>query len=184
VVLTPSENAKRETAQQITQSTDSSDFEALDRLMRPKLLRVAWLIVRDWSLAADAVQSAFLTLHQKWSQILPENRSGWLVKAVQYSAQNIRRSQGRHDQVAAMLFKRPTVSPLDHNSIAEKLSRLQIALEKLPKDQRQVIQLRLVEGATFKEIADRLMIPIGTALSRMRLAIGKLKSEVNEIGSE
>jgi RNA polymerase sigma factor (sigma-70 family) len=184
VALTSSEGANRETARQIPHSANSGEFEALDRQMRSTLLRLAWVIVKDWSLAADAVQAAYLTLHQKWEDVLPENRPGWLVKAVQYSAQNIRRSQSSHDQLAGLWFNRPSVEKGGDNITAERLELLQEALRQLPDDQRQIVQLRLVEGLTFKAIANRLAIPLGTALSRMRLAVEKLRLVVNENLSE
>lgn len=182
--MTSSEGAKRESARQIPPSTNSSEFEALDRQMRTKLLRLAWVIVNDWSLAADAVQAAYLTLHQKWEDVLPENRPGWLVKAVQYSAHNIRRSQSSYDQLPGLLFHRALADTGGHDITAERLERLQGALRQLPDDQRQIVQLRLVEDLTFREIADRMAIPLGTALSRMRLAVEKLRLVVHENVSE
>jgi RNA polymerase sigma-70 factor (ECF subfamily) len=180
VALTPSEDAQREKHQQISQSESSAEFEALDRLLSSKLQRIAWVILRDWSLASDAVQAAFLTLHQKWGEVLPEHREGWLVKAVQYSAHNIRRSQTNHDQLPDLLFKRHSDDRLSDDGIAERLEQLKAVLNQLPSDQQQIVRLRLVDELTFKEISSRLGIPLGTALSRMRLAIEKLRTVMKD----
>jgi RNA polymerase sigma factor (sigma-70 family) len=194
VALTSAENArlgwgddpKRERAavEKTALSDNSAEFEALDRELRTKLERVAWVIVKDWSLAADAVQAAYLTLHQKWCDVLPENRPGWLVKTVQYSAHNIRRAQGSQDKLAVLQFNRPLADTGTSANITENLEKLQTAINTLPDDQRKIVQLRLVEEWTFQQIADHLAIPLGTALSRMRLAIEKLRSVVNENDSE
>ncbi len=48
------------------------------------------------------------------------------------------------------------------------------ALDHLPREQRQVVDLAYVEGRTLCEIAALLEIPEGTAKSRLRLAQRKL----------
>ena len=170
---------------QASQSAFSNDFEELDREMRSKLLRLAWVIVRDWSLAADAVQNSFLTLHQKWGQIQPEHRTGWLVKTVQYSAHNLRRSRSTSERLAGDLFNQ-TQSEVeaDAPSGIEVEEQVQLALQQLPPLQRQIVQLKLVEGLTFQQISEQLSIPLGTALSRMRLALAKLRSVLKETPNE
>ena len=47
----------------------------------------------------------------------------------------------------------------------------------LSADQMEVIRFRFGEGLTFQEIANRLGIPLGTVLSRVRGAIMKLRRE-------
>lgn len=179
MALTSSEDAKRQELPRDT-SAITEDFDALDRQLRSQLLRVAWVIVKDWSLAADAVQAAFLTLHQKWGEVPPENRPGWLVRAVQFSALQLRRSQHAFEQVPRMLFNNSISAKSGFDDQAEKLQQVRKLLDELPLDQRQIVQLRLVDGLTFREIADRIGIPLGTALSRMRLALEKLKSMVGD----
>lgn len=180
-----SNGSQPEPTQRNPQSAISIEFEQLDQQMRSKLQRLAWVIVKDWSLAADAVQNSFLTLHQKWHQIPPENRIGWLVKAVQYSAHNLRRAQSTSEQ----LHDAMTWQPFDQNSsaIGSRLDleeQMQWAMSQLTDLQREVVQLKLVEGLTFQEIADRLSIPLGTALSRMRLAMERLRTTLKESPNE
>jgi RNA polymerase sigma-70 factor (ECF subfamily) len=50
------------------------------------------------------------------------------------------------------------------------------ALEELPAEQMQVIQLSFVDGLSQSEIAARLNVPLDTVKSRMRLAFQKLRS--------
>ncbi len=153
--------------------------------MRSKLQRLAWVIVKDWSLAADAVQNSFLTLLQKWSQIPPENREGWLVKTVQYSAHNLRRAQPTSERLNEVLVSQP--HDLGGSTVGNRLEleeQMQFALSQLTDLQREVVQMKLVEGLTFQEIADRLSIPLGTALSRMRLAMERLRNTLKESPNE
>jgi RNA polymerase sigma-70 factor (ECF subfamily) len=60
------------------------------------------------------------------------------------------------------------------------------AIERLTEDQRQVVRMRIYEEKTFAEIAEELGIPLGTALTRMRAALGRLRTELVdlELGQE
>jgi DNA-directed RNA polymerase specialized sigma24 family protein len=50
------------------------------------------------------------------------------------------------------------------------------ALVTLPLEQQQIVQLRIYDERTFADIAAELGIPLGTALTRMRLALEKLRA--------
>ncbi len=53
---------------------------------------------------------------------------------------------------------------------------IESALNALPPDQLEVIQLSFVDGLSQSQIAAKLSLPLGTVKSRMRLAFGKLRS--------
>jgi RNA polymerase sigma-70 factor, ECF subfamily len=59
--------------------------------------------------------------------------------------------------------------------------RVRAAVAMLPTDQRVAVELAYFGGCTFRDVADRLGIPEGTAKSRLRLALGKL---ANLLGPE
>ena len=50
------------------------------------------------------------------------------------------------------------------------------ALQSLPEEQRQVIQMSYYEGYSQSEIAELLQHPLGTVKTRMRLGMQKLKT--------
>jgi RNA polymerase sigma-70 factor (ECF subfamily) len=137
-------------------------------------------LVRNSEWSADAVQSAFLTLWEKWNHILPEHREGWLVKAVQLNALAIRRREGQRasNQLDWAEIADCRWTGTEHSSELVDQQQLHNALRRLPVEQMQVVHLRLVDGLTFQQVADELQIPLGTALSRMRLALDKLRSEL------
>ena len=59
----------------------------------------------------------------------------------------------------------------------EEQDRLRRAIDRLPAAQREVVIKRLAEDCSFAEIAAELGVPLGTVLSRMRLAIEKLRAD-------
>ena len=147
-----------------------------------QLLRLAWAIVRDWGLAADAVQETFALFAQKYDTIEAPHQRGWLFKTVQFQALNQRRSQKRSTELIDRLREEPTnystrsqTGGQEHNEQIEQLRR---AIDDLPPEQRQIVLMRLSDERSFAEIAEQLKLPLGTVLSRMRLALEKLRRKL------
>ncbi len=61
----------------------------------------------------------------------------------------------------------------------EILAALKLAIQKLPVEQQEVVQMR-EDGLSFKEIADRKQISLNTALGRMHYAVLNLKKALAE----
>ena len=57
----------------------------------------------------------------------------------------------------------------------EDVAKLKELLAELPPDQRHVVRQRMYEEKTFAVIAQELNVPLGTVLTRMRLAMEKLQ---------
>jgi RNA polymerase sigma-70 factor (ECF subfamily) len=55
---------------------------------------------------------------------------------------------------------------------------LRLAMEKLPVEFREIIVLHDLEGLAYKEIANVAGIPIGTVMSRLARARGRLRTEI------
>ena len=58
------------------------------------------------------------------------------------------------------------------------------ALAKLPVEQREALELGYFGGLSQREIAERTGQPLGTVKTRMRLALQKLRSQLQMLGSE
>ncbi len=56
--------------------------------------------------------------------------------------------------------------------------RLEAMLDKLPADQRAALELAYFDGRTYREVASILGIPEGTAKSRLRLALARLRTMI------
>jgi RNA polymerase sigma-70 factor, ECF subfamily len=57
----------------------------------------------------------------------------------------------------------------------EEAHRVRSALDELPSDQRQVIELAYFRGLSHSQIAERLDLPPGTVKGRMRLGLTKMR---------
>ena len=60
---------------------------------------------------------------------------------------------------------------------------LEVLIEQLPKDQREVLRMRIYQNMSFNEIAENTEVSINTALGRMRYALINLRKliEKNQI---
>ena len=147
------------------------------------LERYAWAMVRDWSLAADVVQTSFVILTRFGGDVAPEARKSWLFRVAHREAIRVRDRQKPYIQTnresTASVFETQAtyeISPLSKMANQEDIEELTKWISALPQEQQQVLRLRFFENRTFAEIAESMQIPIGTALSRMRLALDRLRS--------
>jgi RNA polymerase sigma-70 factor (ECF subfamily) len=62
--------------------------------------------------------------------------------------------------------------------------RVRAALEVLPEEQRRAVDLAYFGGRTYREVAEVLGIPEGTAKSRLRLALRKIGNVLDAEGAE
>src|SRR5437879_5429889 len=81
----------------------------------------AYGLVRDWSLAQDAVQEAYLVLVNKWKEYQPEgDLFSWVRQMVRFEALNALRSRGKehcveHEELLSIV-DRELISHLDERS--------------------------------------------------------------------
>ena len=69
----------------------------------------------------------------------------------------------------------PTLNPELGLVNQETVKRVRRALEQLPSEQAEVVRRRMFHEQKFKDIAEELKLPLGTVLTRMRLALEKLR---------
>ena len=165
--------------------SDDDGVSELHRELAGQVKGLAWAMLRDWDLADGAVQEAFLLLATKWREIPADQRRGWLVRTVQYCSLNLRRSKQRHDRLLrekASEYQSGELKPEHTHSLEldQELMALRNALMRLPAEQRAVVRMRIDQELSFQQIADALGVSLGTVLSRMRLAMDKLRSRLHE----
>ncbi len=145
-------------------------------------------VLRDHELAQDALQQTFQKVAESGGSAREDTLRGWLFQVAYREAMQLRRRQqqdARHLRAfAAMASPEERLATdefvRDELVTEEEIERLRRAIETLPLGQRQVVQRRIQNEETFAEIAASMNIPLGTALTRMRTAIEKLRKQLNE----
>jgi len=82
------------------------------------------------------------------------------------------------DAIVALQLTTTDASPADAAESNEDAARLRRALTELPVDQRRALVLASIRGLTALEISDVEGIPLGTAKSRIRAGMLKLRSSL------
>jgi len=143
---------------------------------------VARAIVTVHEDAEDAVQEAFVRVHQAFDRFNVEQAFGaWLNRIVANAAldiarrRKVRATDELHDMFAAS-FQDPGESE-------ELRRRLASALQQLPQRMRTVLVLHDVQGFAHAEIGDMLSIPEGTARSDLHHARQRLRALLQDLRS-
>ena len=63
---------------------------------------------------------------------------------------------------------------------SQEAARLKQAIATLPGEQQEVLRMAFIEEKTHAEISAQLDIPLGTIKSRIRLAFGRIRSELGD----
>jgi RNA polymerase sigma-70 factor, ECF subfamily len=145
-----------------------SDFGRLLEAEIPRLRRYARALTRgDVARADDIIQSCLTRAVAKQHLWQPgTDLRAWLFTILHNQFINYVRRQARDGgtvpiEDAVMLPVRPNAMP------RLELRDLEIAMNKLPHEQRQVILLVGLEGMAYEEVASILQIPVGTVRSRL-----------------
>ena len=132
--------------------------------------RAAYWIVHDAAAAEDVAQEAFLSVLGALDRFDRRRPFGpWLRRAVVNRAIDHTRARTARREVGAELLAEPVAPPVEPPD-----PELLQALAVLPVDQRAVVVMRHVLGATPTEIAAALDLPRGTVNSRLRRGLDAL----------
>jgi RNA polymerase sigma factor (sigma-70 family) len=148
-----------------------------------ELRRFVLGVVRDPETAGDVLQATFAKAVELGHTARSESLKGWLFRVAYHEALTIRRRQATRDQVhrrLAPLRQHSDERPEESLIRGETVEAVRRALAALPAEQRRVVWARMYEDKTFAEIAAEDRLPLGTVLTRMRLALEKLRRHLRE----
>ncbi len=148
---------------------------------------LALRILRDRSLAEDAVQEAFVAVWRTAESFAPDRAkpSTWIMTLVHRRAVDLVRREERRRTDPLESADEPIGAETDEEVVLRSQRRIvQEALRSLPDDQRQALELAYYGGYTQSELAERLGQPLGTIKSRMFTGLGRLRDLLAEAGLE
>jgi len=158
---------------------DSSD-SAVDAIVRKKyafVYRICLRRLQNDSLAADAAQAVFITLHQKRGEI---NRhcvlSAWLHRTALFACANAIRMETRRRKAEMAAEEEMTREASYHTSGESEIDEiLDEAIASLAAADRNAILLRYADGLSVTEIAVSLRISVPAVSQRITKATQKLR---------
>lgn len=130
----------------------------------------------------EVLQDAFLKGWQDWQRgTRPSDPVAWIFVITWNAAKDARRRRDRrphHESLDEESMPATTTHPSPSHALEQReaVARAQAAIAGLSDPEQQVFLLRVAGELTFEAVAASLAIPVGTAKTRMRQALMKLRS--------
>jgi len=147
---------------------------------------VALSVLRD---TADAEEVTLDVYSQVWrSAAVYSSQRGsvvaWLLTLARSRAIDRLRSRATRQKREEPIDESPQgfhttdSSPEQSASATQTRQRIQQALDRLPPDQREAVELAYFSGMSHSELAGHLSQPLGTVKTRIRMGMMKLREEL------
>lgn len=158
-------------------------FAELYPVVAPPAYGLALRVVRDRGLAQDVTQEVLIDVWRLAPRFDPARGSvlTWvLTMAHRRSVDRVRREQSQADR-AERAARSASVTHADHDVVVGDLERawdaalVRRGLQSLTGLQREAIELAYFSGYTHTEVASVLGIPLGTAKTRIRDGLIRLR---------
>ncbi len=161
---------------------DPDAAEAFVARFQRRVYGVAWAVVRDDQIAEDVAQEAFARAWRHASAFDPRRGSvaTWLLtitRNLAIDSLRVRRPLSV-DPDDLLGFDNPSAArePQEAAILSDDVVRLQEALRALPPEQRRAVVLAGLLGYTAREVGDMEGVPLGTAKTRIRTALLRLRA--------
>ena len=160
---------------------DEAAFAELYDAMAARVFGLAVRVVRDPAQAEEVAQESFLEIWRSSGRFDPDRGSAvaWMLTIVHRRAVDRVRSAEAASRRDATYHE--TNQPVAHDATAEaaqaslEARRVRGALGSLTEVQRQAIELAYFGGYTHTEVASMLDLPVGTAKTRIRDGLIRLR---------
>jgi RNA polymerase sigma factor (sigma-70 family) len=159
-------------------SGDEAALEELYDQLGGFVYGLAVRVIGDRQVAEDVTQDVFVAIWEDPGRIDPDRGSlrGLLgTMAHRRSVDAIRREEARRRRETRTSME-PMVAPDLAEAAMQTYASQQVrhAVARLPAAQREALELAYFHGHTYRQVADLLGIPEGTAKSRMRLGLQRI----------
>lgn len=160
-------------------------FGELYRRHSGRALSAARSVCRDRGAAEEALQDGFESI---WNSRATYSEARgpvapWVISIVRYRAMAIaaRRRRPLTEGAGRAGFEAASRPDGVHDEAVahDDAARLREALTRIPAAQREVIALAFFGQLSHAEIAERLGLPAGTVKGRMRLGLGKMRTQLD-----
>ncbi len=181
---------------QLIQRVSEVDKDALEALYlryQTRVYSLAMFMLKQPALAEEVTQDIFLNIWLKAGSFNAERGQpkGWIMSVAHHKIVDLIRSRRRTivntdpaDYETLDLL--PAGGASTEAQVEQTLERERImrALATIPESQKEVIMLAYFGGFSQSEMAERLDQPLGTIKTRVRLAMQKLRTVLENDGYE
>jgi RNA polymerase sigma-70 factor (ECF subfamily) len=175
------------------QAIKAGDPGALERLYRrygPAVLALCRRILGDPTEAEDAALDSFVQVWERSDRYDPSRASPLTYLMTIARSRAIDRLRARRRAPVPVDWtdeawpagESSRQDPYDAALAAERRERVQAALRALGERERRAVELSFYDGLSHREIAERLVLPLGTVKTRIRQGLIRLRGLVQNDG--
>ena len=169
---------------QVGKNRDTSAFKALYEHFTPRLKSFLLRIGSDESTAEEVCQESMIMVWRKAETFNPESAgaSTWIYTIARNKRIDKLRKDSRPmpDLNDPSFYKKPIDKSDDILQRVEEERKIKKALENLPPEQAKLIFSAYYDEKSHRKIADEANLPLGTVKSRIRLAINRLRIQLDD----
>lgn len=175
---------------QLVAGGDPKAFEVVYERHSTAVFSLAYRICGVRAGAEEIAQEAFLAIWRSGARYDRARGSvrTWLLGVVHNRAIDALRRTTVHqrhqssDEHAAERVEAPERTEVEA-ARRDEARAMRAVLDGLPQEQRRVIELAYFGGFTHEQIATMLEVPLGTVKGRMRLALEKMRNNLESVGA-
>ncbi len=149
----------------------------------PLFVGIARKLLDDSSAAEDLVQDVFVEVWRKAETYDPTRGSArtWLLVRLRSRAIDRCRSRTRHavEDESEQILQNVPVQQHEDTTLQADRTRARQAMNQIPVEQRQALELAYFAGMSSSEISAHLGVPLGTIKSRLAAGIQKLRQQLS-----
>jgi RNA polymerase sigma factor (sigma-70 family) len=153
---------------------------------RSRLLNFIRRRVPDPDDAEDVLQDVFYRLVEANRLLMPiDHVTGWLFRVARNRIIDLfRKQRPQDDELMPDMLPSTEAGPDELFEQNARLDELETALDELPEEQRAVFVAHVLEGRSFKEMAEETGVNLNTLLSRKRYAVQHLRERLRTVYEE
>jgi RNA polymerase sigma-70 factor (ECF subfamily) len=162
------------------------DVDAFDRLvvLTGDFVRTQCsVILRNHSFVDDAVQSTYFKVWNDAIRFDPQRGApiAWLATLARNASVDVIRAEERAgERQRRVELMTPAVSMADPSTAVIQQHQVTRALDKLPPEERTAIHYAYFHDLTYRQVAERLSLPEGTVMGRIRRGLRRLSELLDE----
>lgn len=166
-------------------SKETEDFESFIEeaveTYQSALIGYARTFLHDLDRARDVAQDTFIRLCKQDPEKVRENLKTWLFTVCRNRCIDVLRKEKRIERIDEVRWKKVAgteASPDEQAVRTEKLSEVMRQLERLPKNQKEVILLKFRDGMSYAEIGEVTGLGGGNIGFLIHTGLGKLRERM------
>lgn len=164
----------------IRDAQDQAAFAALFRHFAPRIKSYLIRCGGTPGQAEEAMQEAMATVWRKANLFDPAKASAatWIFRIARNKQLDAIRKQRRPEPEDLPWGETQSPDPAAEFGLAQEQERLRLAVDALPPKQREMVEKAFYSDLSHSEIAEVTRLPLGTIKSRIRLALQRLRHDL------